>query len=570
MRSRLILSCIVATLVLCVVLLSVPLASPSSALAADPDGDPDALNVELVATYDTSTLDRRAESVFIHEGHTYLVTNAYNNAAPSASQNMVDEINISNPSNPQRNNTFGIDDSGVDSGPGMGYTIRDIFVKGSTAYLAVTRHSSNSSVGFFWALNLATTPPTNICSFLFEEGVSSVVANDYYAFVGTNKRAQVLDISAPDANQQCGAGKSATLDGFISDMVYVENRLYLATSTGLEILGETHTSFPVSGGLDRLAVKEGGLVAATSDTGVLIIDAFTPSNARLLGTHPGSAHSVALDGSYLYLGAAGLRVVDISDPSNPTEVGHYYFVWQYSASVYDVFVAEGLIHTPDGIFRFAPEPCSPTRGPQPCNPVSFVAQQPTVLVNNQPLAVGSSTPLRPQDKVTLDPPGGKGEVELTCRDVVLAIAYAGILSGHDPQVGSPTLLLITVDIAELLRKYCNQPLPTSAQGEGSDIGFMLERGSARMGGKVPNLDLNVGTTSATVQSTGMNLFDMTHLPDTGATTIGSLNGMVQVVPTNGTLPPFTLGRNEQVTVTADTVSEVTPYGSTVFLPLTLR
>jgi hypothetical protein len=379
---------------------------------------------------------------------------------------------------------------------------------------------------------------------------------------------QVLNIAAPDANQQCGAGITYTLDGFVSDMVDVEDRLYLATSTGLEILSATRTSFPVSGGVRRLAVREGGLVAAAYNGGVHIIDASNPGNPRLLGTRPNSVNDVALDGSYLYLASGGLRVVDISDPSTPREVGYYQDIWQNSSSVYDVFVAEGLIHTPDGIFRFALEPCSQTRGPQPCNPVSFVARQPTVLVNNQPLAVGSSRPLGPQDRVTLNPPGGKGEVELTCRDVVVGMAQFFHTIDEGPT--SPVLIVLTVDYAELLRKYCNQSPPTSVQGTGPDLGFMLEQGTVRVGGEVPDLELDIGTTSATAQSTGVNLFTIAHLPDTGATTVRTLNGTVEVVPTNSALPPVTLHRNEQVTVTSSEVSPVTPYGSSVFLPLALN
>jgi hypothetical protein len=68
----------------------------------------------------------------------------------------------------------------------------------------------------------------------------------------------------------------------------------------------------------------------------------------------------------------------------------------------------------------------------------------------------------------------------------------------------------------------------------------------------------------------VNLFTVAHLPDTGATTVRTLNGTVHVVPTNSALPPVTLQRNEQVTVTSSEVSPVTPYGSSVFLPLALN
>ena len=61
--------------------------------------------------------------------------------------------------------------------------------------------------------------------------------------------------------------------------------------------------------------------------GLRIIDISNPSNPFEVGNYdtPGYAHGVAVADSYAYVadGEAGLRVVDISNPSNPVGVGSY-------------------------------------------------------------------------------------------------------------------------------------------------------------------------------------------------------------------------------------------------------
>jgi len=74
----------------------------------------------------------------------------------------------------------------------------------------------------------------------------------------------------------------------------------------------------VSGDYAYVAAGEGGL---------RVVDVSTPTNPTEVGCYdtPGYANSVAVSGSYAYVADwyAGLRVVDVSDPAHPTEVGSY-------------------------------------------------------------------------------------------------------------------------------------------------------------------------------------------------------------------------------------------------------
>ena len=69
------------------------------------------------------------------------------------------------------------------------------------------------------------------------------------------------------------------------------------------------------------------LYIADAHAGLRVIDISNPSNPVEVGYYdtPGYAWDVAVSGSYAYIadGISGLRVIDISNPSNPVEVGYY-------------------------------------------------------------------------------------------------------------------------------------------------------------------------------------------------------------------------------------------------------
>ncbi len=75
-------------------------------------------------------------------------------------------------------------------------------------------------------------------------------------------------------------------------------------------------------GFGRLRLR-GGLATA----GLRVVDVSNPAQPREVGFYdtPGSAQGVAVSGAYAYVAddGAGLRVVDVSNPAQPREVGFY-------------------------------------------------------------------------------------------------------------------------------------------------------------------------------------------------------------------------------------------------------
>lgn len=85
---------------------------------------------------------------------------------------------------------------------------------------------------------------------------------------------------------------------------------------------------------------------------LLIIDVSDPTAASLVGRTqplPGRAREIAIQGDYAFLavGSAGLHIVDISDPANPTIVGQ----WRKDAGINHLAVAGDYAYVISGGFR---------------------------------------------------------------------------------------------------------------------------------------------------------------------------------------------------------------------------
>ena len=79
-------------------------------------------------------------------------------------------------------------------------------------------------------------------------------------------------------------------------------------------------------------------------TGLKVIDVSSPDLPREVGSFdtPDGVHDVAIDGTYTYLAAAsaGLRIIDVSSPSGPFEVGSF----ELPGHVSTVVVADGYAY----------------------------------------------------------------------------------------------------------------------------------------------------------------------------------------------------------------------------------
>ena len=86
--------------------------------------------------------------------------------------------------------------------------------------------------------------------------------------------------------------------------------------------------------------------------GLRVIDVSNPSSPREVGAYdtPGDALGVAVSGAYAYVAAGSLRVVDVSNPASPREVGAYDTPrWAYGVAVSGpyAYVAAGSLRVVD-------------------------------------------------------------------------------------------------------------------------------------------------------------------------------------------------------------------------------
>lgn len=72
------------------------------------------------------------------------------------------------------------------------------------------------------------------------------------------------------------------------------------------------------------------------------------SNVRTIGLcdTPGNAYGIAVSGGYAYLGDYGLRIINISNPANPTETGAY----EDYATTYGVAVSGNYAYATNGFY----------------------------------------------------------------------------------------------------------------------------------------------------------------------------------------------------------------------------
>ena len=122
---------------------------------------------------------------------------------------------------------------------------------------------------------------------------------------------------------------------------------------GLGMLG-TKPPLKLGGGLLNLSIAQlffvilgVGVNLADLEGGLRIIDVSMPARPHEVGSYdtPGWAYDVAVSLSYAYVADQnhGLRVIDVSEPTNPTEVG--FFVTPPQAI--GVAVTEGYVYLAD-------------------------------------------------------------------------------------------------------------------------------------------------------------------------------------------------------------------------------
>jgi hypothetical protein len=279
---------------------------------------------------------------------------------------------ISNPANPTETGRF----------IGPGYQ-NDVAIDGKRALLATD--PPDADPGFDIIDISDPTNPVKIGEYK-ERRAHAITLVGNLAFPSGTKNMDIIDISDPNAPKTIGTFEAHAV---IHDVKILGDRAYLATGTGqgmqmvdisdptnptevsLLIDPETdysHETIPNSTG--NIAVMSDETFETGSAGGELtFIDTSDEQHPSILskffidvaGYPPGlySVHNFQIDGDKIITAwySAGTRVINISDPANPVEIGHFV---PEGALTWEALTHRGYIYTGDttrgiDILKFHPE-----------------------------------------------------------------------------------------------------------------------------------------------------------------------------------------------------------------------
>jgi hypothetical protein len=199
-------------------------------------------------------------------------------------------------------------------------------------------------------------------------------------YVADRSYLKVIDISDP-ANP-VGLGQlSAIGSNFGIDVV--GNFAYLASDVGLVVVDLTHETTPsqiaawdVEAGVWDLAVEGPNAFVAAGSGGLRILDVSDPQPPTNLGVLSAPAHRVKVDANVVYVidNSFGLRVVDVTHPSTPVEIGSLAM-----ADASDIWVDDGLAYITGGTELRLIEVSRPSRPQQVAVLGGFDASQPIAV-----------------------------------------------------------------------------------------------------------------------------------------------------------------------------------------------
>jgi hypothetical protein len=186
-------------------------------------------------------------------------------------------------------------------------------------------------------------------------GSESLAVQDHYLYLAgydlseykPDGGLQVLDIADPA--HPVALGRYEAIAPSVLDVSVEGERAYVAAGDGLAVLDISNPTTPTGTGTyhadaltgtdQDLAVVGSTVYIAAGEAGLLVVNASDPENPRVVGNHDTAGHTWAialverdLQGhTYAYLADEynGLRVIDVSSPLAPVEVGAYDVPGQY-------------------------------------------------------------------------------------------------------------------------------------------------------------------------------------------------------------------------------------------------
>jgi len=183
--------------------------------------------------------------------------------------------------------------------------------------------------------------PQRVSAYETSAWASAVAVSEHHALVtegwhvenGSRGRLSVIDIADFASPKRVGAYE---MPGWASALAVSGNLAFVAASeTGLHIIDVNDPTQPRRVGGDEtlgwvrdLAVSgDRAYVVTPGAAGLWVIDISNPADLRRMGRYTSPAYAslsdLAISGRYAYLTdwRAGLQVIDVSDPANPRRVG---------------------------------------------------------------------------------------------------------------------------------------------------------------------------------------------------------------------------------------------------------
>jgi hypothetical protein len=163
--------------------------------------------------------------------------------------------------------------------------------------------------------------------------IKAIDVDGNHAYVGVGLRIEVLDIT--DRTKPYAIGATSILDGFVTDVQMVSDRLFVTLDKGgLSVIDISDPTQPdeigytdLPGYSENIDISEHYAYIASGGAGLRVVDISDPEHPEEVGFAytDGYAHDVIVRDETAFMAGtgSGLRIVDVSDPENPHEMSGY-------------------------------------------------------------------------------------------------------------------------------------------------------------------------------------------------------------------------------------------------------
>jgi hypothetical protein len=159
--------------------------------------------------------------------------------------------------------------------------------------------------------------------------IEDIVVRDTFAYLAKDGRFEIFSIANPYLLRWVG---SCTLPDDAYGMCFQDTFAYVANQyAGLTIVNIANSNAPnvvgtfsLPGWTNGVFVKDTLAYVASLDIGLRIVNIKNPLAPFEVSSFPtGQTYDVVVKDSFAYVGCTSFKVIDISNPSIPIEIGHY-------------------------------------------------------------------------------------------------------------------------------------------------------------------------------------------------------------------------------------------------------